>query len=108
LSGLPHILAMTKARIFQPDKNAMQSGTANSKDWLFTFVPEKPYLIDPLMGWTGMTEMPREIRLCFNTKEEAVAYADKHRIPYEVTLPNPRRQVRKSYADNFKFTKISG
>jgi hypothetical protein len=98
---------MTKARIYRPDKNAMQSGKAEMKHWLLEFVPQKPYFIDNLMGWVGMTEMPREIRLWFPTKDAAIAYAEKHQIPYEAYNPNPRRLVRKSYADNFKFSKIS-
>jgi hypothetical protein len=98
---------MVKARIYQPDKTAMQSGKAKDA-WLFEFAPEKPFFIDNLMGWNGMTDMPQEIRLKFPTKEAAVAYAERQRIPYEVELPNSRHKVRKAYADNFKFNKITG
>jgi len=48
----------------------------------------------------------REIRLHFATAEEAIAYAKKHHIPYEVILPNPSAQIKKAYADNFSFKKI--
>lgn len=99
---------MTKARIYQPDKNAMQSGKAKTHSWLLEFVPEKPYFTDSLMGWTGMSETTGEIRMSFSTAEAAEAYARRENIPYELFLPKKPRQIRKSYADNFKFSKITG
>lgn len=98
---------MTKARIYQPDKNAMQSGMAKTHRWKLEFVPEKPYFTDSLMGWTGMTDMPQEIHMHFPTREAAEAYAKRQNIPFEVFEPNARKQVRKAYADNFKFRKSS-
>ena len=64
-----------KARIFKPSKNAMQSGTRRSKKWNFEYAPERARSLDPLMGWTGSSDMNSQIRLTFDTKEEAVAYA---------------------------------
>ena len=46
------------------------------------------------------------MRLSFDTKEEAIAYAERSGIAYSLAEPKPRRQVRKSYADNFKFGRI--
>lgn len=97
---------MTKARIYQPDKTAMQSGKAKD-EWLLEFMQEKAYFTDNLMGWTGMTDMPQEIRLFFPTKEAAEAYAKRQKIPYEVYAPNKRSHMRKAYADNFKADKRS-
>lgn len=94
---------MTKARIFQPDKTAMQSGKAKNRAWKLEFAPEEPYFTDDLMGWTGMTDMSREINLFFPTKEAAIAYAERLRLPYEVSDPAPRKAARKAYADNFRF-----
>ncbi|MDE3015486.1 MAG: ETC complex I subunit [Pseudomonadota bacterium] len=94
---------MTKARIYRPDKTAMQSGKAGMKEWLLEFSPDQPSPVDSLMGWNGMTDMKQEIRLYFPTKDAAVAYAKKRGIPHEVYDPNTRRQVAKAYADNFKF-----
>lgn len=97
-----------KARIYRPDKNAMQSGKADMNHWVLEFAPDKPYFIEPVMGWNGMTDMTREIVLWFPTREAAIAYAEKNRIPYEAFAPNPRSQVKKAYADNFRYDKISG
>lgn len=98
---------MSKARISCPDKTAMQSGKAKD-EWLLEFVPEKSFFVDNLMGWVGMTDMPREIRLFFPTKDAAVAYAKREKLPYEVFEPNRRSHLKKAYADNFKFNKING
>ena len=43
------------------------------------------------------------ITLAFDTQKEAIDYAKRNGIPYRVTEPTPRRPVRKSYADNFRF-----
>jgi len=94
---------MTKARIFQPTKTAMQSGRAKTMKWKLEFAPEASYFTDPLMGWTGMTDMKQEIHLFFPTKEAAIAYAEKNKIPYEVSMPGNRRHTKKAYADNFKY-----
>ena len=96
---------MTKARITRPDKTAMQSGKAKDQ-WLLEFAPEKPQFVDPLMGWTGMTDMAQEIRLSFPTQDAAIAYAKRNGIPYEVFVPNARSAVKKAYADNFSFHKV--
>jgi hypothetical protein len=98
---------MAKARIYQPDKNAMQSGKARTHSWLLDFVPEKPYFVDSLMGWNGMSDMPQEIRMRFPTKEAAIAYADRQSIPYDLFEPHARHQQRKAYADNFKASRVS-
>ena len=45
------------------------------------------------------------VDLQFNSKEEAVAYANNNKIPYNINLPNIPKQYLKSYADNFSFKK---
>jgi hypothetical protein len=91
------------ARIFKPAKTAMQSGQARTKEWVLEYDPEAPREIDPLMGWTSSADMKSQIRLSFDTRQDAVAYAQRNGIPYRVLEPKPRRPVRKSYADNFRF-----
>jgi len=92
------------ARIYKPSKTAMQSGFANTKSWVLDFEPEAPRRVEPLMGWTSSGDMRQQLRLRFDTKEEAVAYCERHGIPYQVfenTTPAKRRTM--SYADNFSF-----
>lgn len=94
------------ARIYKPARTAMQSGQARTKDWVLEHEAERPREIDPLMGWTSSRETRTQLRLSFDTKEEAIAYAERNGIPYRVTEPAERKMQRKTYADNFKFGRI--
>jgi ETC complex I subunit conserved region len=89
------------ARIYRPTRTAMQSGQARDK-WLLEYEPEAAPRIEPLMGWTSSTDMKSQIKLRFDTKEEAVAYAQRNGISYRVE--EPKEAVRKvvSYSDNFR------
>ena len=92
-----------RARIYKPAKNAMQSGRARTKMWLLEYELEKPREIDPLMGWTSSSDMRQQVQLEFDTAEDAVAYAKRHNIPYDVFEPHRPAAKAKSYADNFRF-----
>jgi hypothetical protein len=92
-----------RARIHQPTKTAMQSGRALTKRWVLEYEPETPRLPDPLMGWTSSSDMRSQVLLEFDTRDEAVAYAEKCGIPYQVFEPHLPIPRPKSYADNFRF-----
>jgi hypothetical protein len=91
------------ARIYKPAKTAMQSGFAKSKDWVVDFDQEEPRQVEPLMGWTSSGDMRQELRLRFETKEEAVAYCERQGIAYQLTEAPPVKRRIASYADNFAF-----
>jgi hypothetical protein len=93
------------ARIFRPAKNAMQSGRAKTKEWVLEFAPASARVSDPLMGWTVSTDMNGQVRLPFDTREEAVAYAQRHGIAFEVLAAKEPRRIVKAYADNFAYTR---
>lgn len=93
------------ARIFIPAKNAMQSGRANAREWVLEFEPSSARTPDRLMGWTLSSDMNRQVRLSFDTREEAVAYAQRHGIPFEVLSSPARKKQVRAYADNFAFTR---
>ncbi|HSZ75170.1 MAG TPA: ETC complex I subunit [Rhizomicrobium sp.] len=92
-----------RARIYRPAKNAMQSGRALTKKWLLEYEPESKRAPDPLMGWTSSSDMLSQVWLDFDTREEAIAYAEKHGIEYQVFEPHEIRRAPKSYADNFRY-----
>ena len=92
-----------RARIHQPTKTAMQSGRALTKRWVLEYEPEAPRLPDPLMGWTSSSDMRSQVLLEFDTRDEAIAYAEKCDIPYQVFEPHLPIPRPKSYADNFRF-----
>jgi hypothetical protein len=91
------------ARIYRPAKNAMQSGRARSETWVLEYEPEAPYGRDPLMGWTTMKDMRRQVKMRFPDRESAIAFAERHGIPYRVMPVQEARPKQKSYADNFRF-----
>jgi hypothetical protein len=91
------------ARIYSPAKTAMQSGKAKTGRWVLEFDPEKPKRIDPLMGYTTSADMKSQIRLTFDTKEEAVAFAQKHGIGFRVEEPKEANRRQISYAENFRY-----
>lgn len=90
------------ARIYQPAKTAMQSGRLNTRRWVLEFEPERGKFVEPLMGWTGSANTQAQVRLKFPTEEAAVAYAEKHAIPYQVIRPQARTPKIHSYAENFR------
>jgi ETC complex I subunit conserved region len=92
-----------RARIFQRPKTAMQSGRAGTSDWVLEYEPAEPRIADPLMGWIGSSDTLAQVTLYFATREEAVAYAEKQQLPYDVELPHQREIKPKAYADNFRF-----
>jgi hypothetical protein len=94
------------ARIFKPARTAMQSGEARTKEWVLEFAPASPRSADPLMGWTSSRDTQTQVRLEFDTKEEAIAYATREGLAYTVADPKPRKPIRKSYADNFRYGRI--
>lgn len=94
------------ARIYKPAKSAMQSGHARAKEWVLEHEPESARTIDPLMGWTSSTNMSAQVRLEFDTREEAIAYALRNGLAWTLAEPKPRKHIKKSYADNFRFGRI--
>jgi len=93
------------ARIYKPAKTAMQSGHAKAKNWVLDYEPDEPRVVESLMGWTSSSDMKSQVRLRFPTKEEAVAYAERHGIPYQVFEDKPHVRRGLSYADNFAFNR---
>ena len=94
------------ARIYKPAKSATQSGLARTKQWLLVFEQDKPREIEPLMGWTSSGDTRQQLRLLFDTKEEAIAYAEREGVAYRVEEPQEVKRRMASYSDNFKFNRV--
>ena len=92
-----------RARIYQPARNAMQSGKAMTKQWLLEYEAEAPREAEPLMGWTSSGDMRQQLRMRFDTKEQAIAYAERKGIAYQVYNARKAKPKRKSYSDNFRW-----
>ena len=96
------------ARIYMPARTAMQSGQAKTKNWVLDFDPERPRQVEPLMGWTSSGDMRQQVRLRFDSKEEATAYCERNGIAYRVIEPKKPERRNIAYADNFAFTRRDG
>ena len=90
------------ARIYRPARNAMQSGQGKSKSWVLVHELTESKSIDPLMGYTTSGDTRQQVRLSFDSQDEAESYAQKNGIAYSVQQPHDATPKRVSYPDNFR------
>ena len=95
-----------KARIYRPTRTAMQSGQANTHKWRLECLPEVAPSIDPLMGWTTMKDTTAQIKLFFDTEEEAIDYAKRNNLAFELVEPQISNAKPKSYSANFAANRV--
>lgn len=93
---------MPTVRIYQPAKTAMQSGRAKTQAWIVEFEPSDAVRPNALMGWAGSRDTRRQVRLSFDSRDEAIDYARKHGLDYEVSPPRTRTVKPRAYSDNFR------
>jgi hypothetical protein len=91
---------MKKAKIYSPNKSAMQSGLNKTGKWILEFETRNPTK-NPLMGWESSSDTLSEVKLEFSSLELATNYAKKKKIIFEVIELKKRKTIKKSYADNF-------
>ncbi len=89
------------ARIYKPAKTAMQSGRGKAKDWVLEFVSDAARVSDPVMGWTSINDTTGQVRLHFDTREMAIAYAKREGLTFSVEEPRKAKRLVKSYSENF-------
>jgi hypothetical protein len=97
---------MAVARILRPAKTAMQSGLARTKFWVLEYEQASARTPDPLMGWSSAADTLNQVRLKFESLDEAKAYAESRGIAYTVEPPHAKAIKPKAYADNFRFDRI--
>lgn len=91
-----------RVRIYQPSKTAMQSGRGKAQAWVLEYEIETPRRAEPLMGWISSGDTLNQVSLRFNTKEDAIAFAERKAWQYDVQDARERRIPPKNYADNFR------
>jgi hypothetical protein len=90
-----------KAIILQSSKSVTQSGESNKK-WILEFEEDKTKrYIEDYMHWTGCSDSSSQVHIKFDTMEEAVFFATKNNIFYEVIQSHQKKMRPKSYAKNF-------
>ncbi len=90
------------ARIFMPTKTAMSSGLAKTQNWVLEYEPGAARAIEPLMGYTSSSDMTAQVSLRFETRQDAIAYAERNGIEYRVIEPQRRKRRPMSYSENFR------
>ena len=95
-----------RARIYQRPKTATQSGTAGAGNWVLDWQSPHREVNEPLMGWWGSGNTQGQVRLRFDTLEEAIAFADKKKLDYSIIEPQARTPKPKAYADNFRYDRV--
>ncbi len=93
-----------RARLYQPARNAMQSGTAKTRQWIIEFEPAAGRQIDPLMGWTSSSDMQAQVRLRFDSRKAAEDYAREKGITLTQVAEAHKRapNIRpRGYGENF-------
>jgi hypothetical protein len=97
---------MANARIYLPAKSATQSGKARTKKWILEFEPTEAKSLDPLMGWAGSGDMRTQVKLRFDSAEEAQAYAARVGLDAEVIAQHLRKLTLRNYADRFAYDRV--
>jgi hypothetical protein len=80
----------------------MQSSRRKTHQWMVQFERDAPQVADPLMGWIGSDDTRPQLRLLFDTREEAIAFAERNDLSYVVHEPRAHMVRPKSYAENFR------
>jgi hypothetical protein len=83
----------------------MQSGKAGQKRWVLDFEPMAALRPDLLMGWASSADPGGQVRLYFEDRDAAIAFARAHAIPHQVIEPKAARRSVKSYGENFAFAR---
>ncbi len=96
----PH--SMTTARIVEEQRRTTQSGKAMDGRWTLEFEREQALRPDPLTGWAGSGDTQTQVRLTFDSKDEAVAYAERKGFAIHLVPAPPVTLKLQAYADNFK------
>ena len=88
-------------KIYKPSKTAMQSGYGKTKKWLAEYISDKETTKDNLMGWNSSIDTASQIKVFFDTKEQAIEWAKKHNEQFIVYEPKVRKLKPKNYSSNF-------
>lgn len=103
LSGMPEEQSRRKVVIAQRMNKTLQSGSSFVHQWQITW-PNQERWMNPLMGWTSSADPMSSLKLTFDTREEAMAFAERNGWTYEVrkaTSKSVRPQGYNLYSHNF-------
>lgn len=88
--------------IYKKTKSSMTSGLSKTRCWSLHWKHAERWT-NPLTGWSSSGDPMTTVDMSFDTKEQAIAFADKKGLAYVVKEPKPRRRTTGTnvYAHNF-------
>ena len=92
-------------KIYKPAKSSMQSGLGKTKKWLAEYISETDQVKDVLMGWNSSLDTKEQIKMFFDTKEQAIEWSKKNNQQFIVIEPKERKIKPKNYASNFDISR---
>ncbi|XP_045452793.1 NADH dehydrogenase [ubiquinone] iron-sulfur protein 4, mitochondrial [Melitaea cinxia] len=106
ITGVPDEHIKTRrVRIYQPSKNAMQSGTSNTHHWEMEFDTRQRWE-NPLMGWTSTGDPLSNMKIQFATPDEAIEHCEKNGLIWYLDVPKREKELKpKSYGVNFAWNR---
>ncbi|XP_055708729.1 NADH dehydrogenase [ubiquinone] iron-sulfur protein 4, mitochondrial [Phlebotomus papatasi] len=106
ITGVPEEHVKTRrVRIYVPSKNAMQSGTNNTHNWEIEFDNRERWE-NPLMGWASTGDPLSNMKLQFNSKEEAIEHCEKNGLRWFLDGDERVKPKRvKNYGSNFSWNR---
>ena len=78
-------------KIYKPSKSSMQSGLGKTKQWLAEYISEKDKIKDTLMGWNSSLDTKEQIKMFFDTKEQAIEWSKKNNQQFMIVEPKERK-----------------
>ena len=93
---------MTVARIVEEQRKTTQSGKAKAGRWTLEFERQQPQRPDPRTGWSGSGDTNTQVRLTFDSRDAALAYAERKGLTVHVVPAPPVPLKIQAYADNFR------
>ena len=88
-------------KIYKPSKSSMQSGLGKTKQWIAEYIDEKDKIKDTLMGWNSSLDTKEQIKMFFETKDQAIVWAKNNNEQFVVIEPKERKIKPKNYSSNF-------
>ena len=93
---------MSTARIVEEQRKTTQSGKAKVGRWTLEMERKEALRPAPLTGWAGSGDTETQIRLSFDSKDEALAYAASKGLEVHLVPAPPLPLKLQAYADNFR------
>ena len=93
---------MATARIIEGQRKTTQSGKAKVGRWTLEMERKEALRPDPLTGWAGSGDTETQVRLSFDSKDEALAYARSKGFEVHIVPAPPVGLKLQAYADNFR------